>query len=551
MLAIEKENLLAATNREIAQLRESEFKYYIDQCGAMARSYDLVEAVRPKSPVCPARARACCSPRDHTIETRPRSIGSIQTMATLLAGFSFAAVVQTNTLNLVDANDVFFLTNLGVLEKRNETAGTSFSTTMYGVSHDGWKYLSFFMRALELVCFILTLGEMLHVMTEALIARQLGSRLALRGPDGSIIQATRNLALALSSATRSFFQGLQYFILSVSFYTLRAQHPLVAIILNAILYRYWRKQGDLAGRLTAVYHVRQGTTTAFADDDSDCSETVPPIAVGATAASSSFRKRMDLASGMERTRTLKRRVIDYINPVGHHLKFLTKEVANDFEGVNSIARGRHRNPEQATKALIARAEKRAFQTISENKARLRTQDGLAIAAEGDLGHEFAKGWLAARNAAELAAKKLVETATTPLRLASGAPVHADGSPTPALNFMPAAGCTSEASDSTDTSATRSVDATPSDDEVFGRSNGLSLNLDGMPPRDLPQPRTTNGAGALPRSNRQFPQTPSHSQRARRGIGVGTILQMRCGASASSPSGSAPRGSTLRGQGLDA
>ena len=35
MLAVEKENLLAETNRDIANLRQTEFRYYVDHIGGI------------------------------------------------------------------------------------------------------------------------------------------------------------------------------------------------------------------------------------------------------------------------------------------------------------------------------------------------------------------------------------------------------------------------------------------------------------------------------------------------------------------------------------
>ena len=62
-------------------------------------------------------------------------------------------------------------------------------------------------HVLEVVCVCACLGEMLYVLTETLISRLLGSRLALRGPDGSIIRATANLAKSLARSTRRFIWG--------------------------------------------------------------------------------------------------------------------------------------------------------------------------------------------------------------------------------------------------------------------------------------------------------------------------------------------------------
>ena len=69
-----------------------------------------------------------------------------------------------------------------------------------------------------------TLGEMLYVMVETLIARLLGSRLALRGPEGSINVANRHLAKALANCTKHFIVGLQWFLLSILVHALKGMH---------------------------------------------------------------------------------------------------------------------------------------------------------------------------------------------------------------------------------------------------------------------------------------------------------------------------------------
>ena len=126
---------------------------------------------------------------------------------------SFTALVQSETLNL-DLNAVLFREETGSVERPvNATsidanvAGTTVSSPTYATVEDPLKYFSFLMHASELTSTVLCLGQMLHVITESLIARLLGSRLALRGPDGSIIRATRHLAKALASTTRTFFTG--------------------------------------------------------------------------------------------------------------------------------------------------------------------------------------------------------------------------------------------------------------------------------------------------------------------------------------------------------
>ena len=51
MLAVEKENLLAETNREIASLRETELRYYVDHIGGiqtMVRNLLACELCSPR-----------------------------------------------------------------------------------------------------------------------------------------------------------------------------------------------------------------------------------------------------------------------------------------------------------------------------------------------------------------------------------------------------------------------------------------------------------------------------------------------------------------------
>ena len=66
------------------------------------------------------------------------------------------------------------------------------------------------MQCFEVIAVTFTLGENLYVMVETLIARLLGSRLALRGPDGSIVIATKHLAQALANSTKHFISGAEH-----------------------------------------------------------------------------------------------------------------------------------------------------------------------------------------------------------------------------------------------------------------------------------------------------------------------------------------------------
>lgn len=307
MLAVEKENLLTWTSKEIVALREMELQYYIDH------------------------------------------IGIIQTMATLLAGFAFSALVQSNSLG-VDEQTVTFSAwshTLTFFHVSNGSTTHEVSVPQYELVNDGWTYFAFLMHASELVSTTMCLGEMIHVISETLIARALGSRLALRGPDGSVIRSTRNLARALGSSTRTFFHGLQFFMLSVSLYALRGQHPVVAVLLIAILYRYWRGVGNLADRLSVDFHLANGVTTAFNDreDYKVKDRRNSPVAL------TDFKKIRNMATM-------------FLNPVGHYLNLVVEEITNDFEGDGAKANTQHRNEGAATQYMISRTEKKQRETVT-------------------------------------------------------------------------------------------------------------------------------------------------------------------------------------------
>lgn len=166
MLAMEKEMLFTNTMKEVSHLRDIELQYYLE----------------------------------HT--------GSIQTMATLLAGFAFTAFVSMDTIPL-SLETLRFETATGDYAADNINTTLDYSIKQVVEKIDGLAVASFVFHAIEVSSVCACLGEMLHVMTETMIARLLGSRLALRGPDGSIIRATTNLAKSLASSTRRFIWGLQ------------------------------------------------------------------------------------------------------------------------------------------------------------------------------------------------------------------------------------------------------------------------------------------------------------------------------------------------------
>ena len=231
---MEKQNLVAATVQDVAVLREREFRFYVDH------------------------------------------IGAIQTLATLMAGFSFTALLSSEQVKL-DWYSFSLQRATGQFEEVivNETTGKLVSSPIYQTP-DFFGIYSMTMNILGMICMVVCLGEMLTVMAESLIARLLGSRLALRGPDGSIIEATRHLATNLTSCTRHFFNGLTYFVLATAFHVLRTQHIVIGFVLVGILLPYWQNQVVLADTLSRKFHLVRGVTTAFNAQLSDAPATETP-----------------------------------------------------------------------------------------------------------------------------------------------------------------------------------------------------------------------------------------------------------------------------------
>lgn len=334
MLAVEKDNLLAATNQQIAHLRERELAFYVNH------------------------------------------IGSIQTIATLVAGFAFSALVKMDST--LDMNMLVFTQAGGFESTTNATSGESMMLPMRR-NMDAVQIFAFAMQVLELTTVIQTLGEMLHVLTDSLTSRLLGTRLALRGPDGSINRATQKLAASLAATTRTFFNGLQYFLWSVIFHVLRAQHPAVGVWTILLLYPYWRSYGALAAQRVIDFHIEHGTSTAF--EESSPPPLVPTegavMAVDAGAARLSALEAgtlwesqgsaHELAGSRQpaaaRARTLAVALHNFLNPVGHRLAFLSTTV-DDFAGPNGCHLGEvsHRIPAAATHHLIASTERGQVET---------------------------------------------------------------------------------------------------------------------------------------------------------------------------------------------
>ena len=128
MLQVEKELLVAETVREVAQMRQMELQYYVD------------------------------------------NIGSIQTMATLLGGFAFTAFVSLD--GGFDLKSLIFRGDSGEYDGAIDANGT-IHVEPADEGFDAIQIVSFVMEVFQVVAVAFTLGEMLYVMTETLIARLL------------------------------------------------------------------------------------------------------------------------------------------------------------------------------------------------------------------------------------------------------------------------------------------------------------------------------------------------------------------------------------------
>ena len=235
MLHVEKELLTATTAKEVADLRKTELNYYLEH------------------------------------------IGSVQTMATLLAGFAFTGFVSMDLAEVarLSSTSLYFMQMTGgLLGGASTENGTQFSVNFSPEAQQigPIEGVEFFFVALEVFSVVACLSELLWVMTETLIARLLGSRLALRGPDGSIIRATYHLAKVLATSTRRFIWGLQWFIFSVVCHSLNSLHLLISVPVFFILLNWWRSQFKQIDRLADIFAIKHTVSTAFEDSSPEVSE---------------------------------------------------------------------------------------------------------------------------------------------------------------------------------------------------------------------------------------------------------------------------------------
>lgn len=326
MLQVEKDLLVAETAQQVAALRSTELQYYVDH------------------------------------------IGGIQTMATLLAGFAFTAFVSID--GGLDVSSLLFRKPSGAFV--GSLTNSTIQLTEGVSSFDEVQLFQFVMQVFKVVSVAFTLGEMLYVMTETLIARLLGSRLALRGPDGSIGIATAHLAGCLATSTKHFIKGLQWFLLSVLCHALRGMHIVMSTLVFFIILMYWNMQFSIVRTLSKKFELKDATSTDFKDD------------LAASRRGRGARRRQASAGGPVHTPRGRRGslvvigevaeeavhgVYNFFNPL-RDLDALFKAVDDTNKALKADERvsTQRAAPTNAARALIMREQRREEQGAARNQA---------------------------------------------------------------------------------------------------------------------------------------------------------------------------------------
>ena len=377
MLKVEKELLEAQTSREVAQMRQMELQYYVDH------------------------------------------IGGIQTMATLLAGFAFTAFATMD--GGFDLMSFLFKQYSGAykIDGLNALNATEVNVEPVEESYGPVRIVGFVMEVFEVAAVTTTLGEMLYVMIETMIARLLGSRLALRGPDGSIAIATRHLAAALVNSTKHFIYGLQFFLLSVLCHAFRGLHLVSSIIVLIIIIKYWKSQFVTVGRLAKRFELKEATRTDFDEAGPSCA----PAGDENSAPASSVplwktkvrpgkarkgrvpppsprgrgRRRSLVSDAAHEVKEAQKKTRDFFNPL-RDLNELFNQVDDTEEGNSRRGRGwatqALSKPTSAARKLIMREQRR-----EERGAQKQKNAALAAAAAPSPGKQTRAGRLSMRNVA--------------------------------------------------------------------------------------------------------------------------------------------------------
>jgi hypothetical protein len=168
-----------------------------------------------------------------------KHLSSIETIATLMAGFAFAALLL-------------------------ESQTISFDTVLFK-DFTAELYFSFGVQWSEVISITVCFGFMLHVLQHGLVAQLLGYRLALRGGDGSINKATVQMARALRECVYTLAHGMQWFMLSILLHSVRVLHPCISFSVFVILFLLMWSTRTSIGRITENLHLAHSEEVHLAD----------------------------------------------------------------------------------------------------------------------------------------------------------------------------------------------------------------------------------------------------------------------------------------------
>jgi hypothetical protein len=344
MLHVEKQQLLATNAQEIARFRATELQYYVEH------------------------------------------IGSIQTIATLLAGFAFTAFLSMETLDM-SVPTVLFQQWRGDFEVVNNASAVVRKFDPI----DPVGLAVFVVHAVEVFSVVLCLVEMISVLLETLLARLLGSRLALRGPDGSIIIATKGLAKSLLKATERFIIGLQWFLFSVVCHALRGQHPVISGCVLAMIFFYWRMQFGLAKRLATEFFLPTAVHTSFGPSARDTEGASPLSEPSITDSQARAVQAADAAARATRRGLCGRLQNAFL------LQMVLRQV-DDVHGEDGIDSVAYRRPTKASEQLIMQLQGRGLGEPSRSSRRQASRYLPRISRSRSRGDTDTASWAAGAGA---------------------------------------------------------------------------------------------------------------------------------------------------------
>ena len=303
MLHVEKQQLLATNAQEIARFRATELQYYVEH------------------------------------------IGSIQTIATLLAGFAFTAFLSMETLDM-SVPTVLFQQWRGDFEVVNNASAVVRKFDPI----DPVGLAVFVVHAVEVFSVVLCLVEMISVLLETLLARLLGSRLALRG-----------------------------------------QHPVISGCVLAMIFFYWRMQFGLAKRLATEFFLPTAVHTSFGPSARNTEGASPLSEPSITDPQARAVQAADAAARATRRGLCGRLQNAFL------LQMVLRQV-DDVHGENGIDSVAYRRPTKASEQLIMQLQGRGLGEPSRSSRRQASRYLPRISRSRSRGDTDTASWAAGAGA---------------------------------------------------------------------------------------------------------------------------------------------------------